>query len=405
MKNKRKRVVVSGVGMVSSLGCGVENFEQAVNNGLSGIKKAKNIDIENSSISYSAEIEEYKLDKIFDSSKIRRANRFSLIALGATKYAFEDAKLPVPYQLPESIGLLLSTDFGPSQTVIDFMEDLFEYGSSGVSPSLFTQTVMNVAVGYIAINFQIKGISSLLQGGDGVLFAYKHISSGDVPLILVGGVDELTQLTFDSYALSGYLVEREEQFLPLDKNRKGTILGEGGGMLVLEDYEHAIEHHRNIYAEIVGIGISTDGINDLYITEKSDQGKGLQLAIERALKNAVIEKEEIGCIMSCANGSRELDITELRVLQSVFGNYLDQIWITCGKSYFGESFNASSFLNQILALLSIKKGVVYPTLHTKTPEINLRMSDEIVDQKIEYLLCNNIYSNGTNMSIIFKKIK
>lgn len=404
---KKKRVVVTGIGIVSSLGYGLAGFKRNIDCRRTGLQKAKRINTSNTKAKYTGEIVDYEPEKIFAPKSIRRINRFSLLAMGAIKFAIDDGMLSIPYHYPEGIGLILSSDYGPSQTVNDYMVDLFAYGPTGVSPTLFSQTVMNVAIGYISTKFGLKGISSLIQGADGILFAYEHLRSGEAQVILTGGVDELTQNTFESYDFCGYLAPGEENgsglCRPLDKQRKGTILGEGGCVFVLEEYEQAEKAGKNIYGEIAGIGISTDQKNDLFITEKSDNGLGLQLAMERAMENAKLKKEEIDCIISCANGSFEVDQAELNALRNVFGHNLHSKWIICGKSYYGECFHASAFFNQTLALLSLKEGVVFPTINVKNSEEGLRIPTKKISQKIDYVLCNNIYSNGTNISIIYKK--
>lgn len=398
---KKKRIVVTGIGPVSPIGCGIGSFVDSLKQGRTGIRKPKRIDTHGPG-KFCAEVIDYEPEKLFDSRKIRRIDRFSLMALGATKYAISDAGINRCEYRDEDIGLILSTHYGPSTTVYAYMENMIRFQE--MSPALFSQTVMNVPLGYISIEFKLKGISSLIQGGDGFLFGYEHIRSGDAPVILLGGVDELTQNVFDSYDILGFTTDVKEHekisYFPPEKE-KGFFLGEGACILVLEEYEQAVNNRRDIYGEIIGVGGANDTTNDQMITEKTDKGNGIKLAIERAIESACIKKEEIDCIFSCGNGSTEVEDAELRALQNVFGKGLKDKAIITGKSYYGECFHAACFLNTALALLCLKENDLW--LHL---EVKNYLAEPVTAQNgVTCVLCNNIYNNGGNSSVILRKIR
>lgn len=398
---KRTRVVVTGIGLVSPVGCGVESFVHSIKQGKTGIAQAKRIDTRSPG-KLCAEVIDYEPDKLFEVNKIRRMGRFSLMALGATKLALFDAGIDRTQYRDEDIGIVLSTHYGPSDTVSAYMEKVIRYQE--MSPVLFSQTVMNVPIGYISMEFQIKGPSTFLQGGDGFLFGYEHIRSGDSSFLLLGGVDELTQNIFDSYDALNLITDidnttqKEKVIHYLPEN--GFFLGEGACVLVLEEYEKAYTSGRNIYGEIIGVGYSSDTINEQTIIKKSDQGKGMKLAIERAIESAQIEKKEIRSIFSCDNGSAEVKYAEQNALKQIFCEGLEEKMIITGKRYYGEGFHAANYFNISLALLCLKDNELYLSLQRQNDPAGRTTGKEEAD----YILCNNIYNNGTNSSIILKRI-
>jgi 3-oxoacyl-(acyl-carrier-protein) synthase len=399
-----KRVVITGLGAVSSIGCGIEEIKANLEKRFTGINSTVRMNSTHTRCKYSCEAAGYHPEKMFSPKKIRRINNFSLLALGAAKLALEDAEIAVPCEKPEDIGMILSSDYGPCDTVNSYVVDLEEYGPGQVSPTLFSQTVMNVALGYLSVEFNLKGISSMIQGCDGLLMAYKHVRSGDIPLLMCGGVDELTQNTYESYDVCEFLSEDASDSKPMDKGSKGIIIGEGSCILMLEEFEHAKARNQKIYGEIAGVGIATDMDNNLFIAEKSDGGKGLQLAMERALESAGISSSDIDVIYGCANGSNQVDFAEYKALSNVFGSELSQKPVVCGKSYYGECFHASSFLGISLGLIALKDGIVYPNRQKVDSYEQLNMLNESLNTSVNYIMCNNIYTNGTNVSTIIKRV-
>jgi 3-oxoacyl-[acyl-carrier-protein] synthase II len=404
MDNQNRRVVITGIGIVSPIGCDLQSFIESVEEKEAGFDKPDTIETEATKAKYCAQIRNFHPEKLISQKSMRRINRFGQMTLYASKLALEDAEIPVPYPEPEKAGLILSSDYGPSKTVNDYMKSLCLYGPSEVSPTLFSQTVMNVAVGFVSIECKLKGVSTLIQGCDGMLFAYEHIRSGDLPLILAGGVDELIPNTFESYDIYDFLAKEPQESIPMGKNSTGTVLGEGACILILEDYEHAKANHHDIYCEIAGIGVSSDMKNDIFITQKSDGGAGMQTAMERAIENAGIRADQIDGIYSCANGSPELDNAECAALNQVFGKELKSKFVVCGKSYYGECFQASNFFNVALACCGIKNHCVYPNKTGSNPLNNITLPEEKVQRGVSYVLCNCICMNGTNVSVILKNM-
>lgn len=405
MRNEMERVVITGIGIVSPIGCNIKEFKESLEKRLSGISKSIRIDTSKTKSKYTAEIKEYNPEKLISSRDILRVNRFTQIAAGASKLALDDAKIQLDNEAPEDIGLILSTDYGPNNTVNDYINGLHELGPYCVSPMLFSQTVMNVAVGYISVKLKLKGISTLIQGSDGFLFGYEHIKNKDIPTILLGGVDELAQNTFESYDVTNSIVENENDFILHGKNSKGTVLGEGGCVFVLESYNSAKANNRNVYAEIVGTGVASDTKNSIFITEGKNRNSSLALSMERAIESACIDKNLIEGIYSCANGSPGVDLDEYNALQSVFGDNLQDKWIVCGKSYYGECFNPSSFFNMALASIGLRDGVIYPNYRKTESKDRLFLLNDRREYNPSYVICNNIYTNGSNISVVLKSVR
>ncbi len=405
------RVVVAGLGVISPIGIGKEAFLKSLKEGKSGIGKITRFDTSKYRSHLGGEVTDFNPKDYINHMKIRRMDRDSQIAVASAILALRDADLEITSGNSPECGVILGSGFTGLETTEAFHRGLIEHGPSGVNPMLFPNTVPNAPAGHISIELGITGPNSTItQKGataEGAIgYAYSLLRHDKAKVILTGGVDELSWILFHAYSHLGILSPlKNENYTegchPFDKRRNGMVLGEGGGILVLETLKHARERGARIYAEVIGYGMnsSNPGISDY-----DEDSEGMVRTMELALEDAEIPKEKTGYISAAANSTPVLDKSETEAIKKVFGR---DIPVSSLSSFIGY-FNASGGLKAISACLAIENGFILPTINyrERDPSCDLDyVPNKIREKEIEAVLINGFADGGSNASLILKKLQ
>lgn len=401
-----ERVLITGLGIVSSVGIGREEFWRNCLSGISGIKPIQRFETSPYRSQLGAELPEIDFKQWIRPSNLRRMDRIGKIMVSAVKLALEDSGMDLSKEDPNRIGIAIGTGLGSSNTVDLFFRSLLKEGPTGAQPLLFQTAVPNAITSHCAIEFGIKGVNLTFSHKEvssemAIAFAYQQLKKGRVDIMFAGGGDELSEPLYHVYSRLGALSpgrgEGEEGMRPFDRKRNGVVLGEGGGILVLERLDHAKQRGARIYGEICGVGGSgsTDGV--LRYDLKGE-------AIARAMFLATNDLELVDYISAAANSTPELDRAESLAIQNVFGERIKGISISSLKSMIGE-FDGAGGLRACALALTLFHQIIPPTVGTVDldPLCGLNVILEKPQKReIRSALLNGCSNGGSNLSLWFK---
>ncbi|MBN1254096.1 MAG: beta-ketoacyl-[acyl-carrier-protein] synthase family protein [Deltaproteobacteria bacterium] len=401
------RVVVTGIGILSPIGIGVEEFWQSCIAGRSGIRPIQGFEVGHlrSHLGYQVEDPEYK--HYIKPTNVRRMDRISRMVTASVKLAIQDAGLEMGQEDPERIGIMIGTGLGSSKTVDLFFRDLVRNGPQEVAPLLFQTSVPNAICSHASIEFGIKGINTTfshkeVSAESAIVHAFEALRRGKAEVVLAGGGDEISEPLYNVYATLGALSPQRsphpEGMRPFDRTRNGIVLGEGSGVVVMETLDHARGRGATIYAEVVGYGM-VGWCNDGVWSYDRD---GSSMA--RAMSQAVGSSPQVDYICAAANSTQALDQAETSAIKKVFGKEAAQISVSAVKSMIGE-FDASGGIRACAAVLSIHEGIIPPTINYRQPdaECDLDYTTQGAKNKaIASALLNGFANGGTHICILFK---
>ncbi|MBW2038360.1 MAG: beta-ketoacyl-[acyl-carrier-protein] synthase family protein [Deltaproteobacteria bacterium] len=402
-----KRVVITGIGVISPIGIGREEFWQGCVEGQSGIRPIQSFEVGHLRCGLGGQVEDPDYKKYIKAGNLRRMDRISRMAVASVKLAMEDADLLIEEEAPERVGIMIGTGLGSSKTVDLFFRDLVRDGPNEVAPLLFQTSVPNAICSHASIEFAIKGINSTFSQKEAsaesaIVHAFEALRRGKAEVIFAGGADEISEPLYNVYATLGGLSPQRSKYpegmRPFDRTRNGIVLGEGSGIMVMETLEHAHRRGATIYAEIVGYGMT--GGNYGILSYDSD---GRSMA--RAISQAVADLPQVDYICAAANSTQALDRAETKAIREVFGKKARGISISAIKSMTGE-FDASGGIRGCAAVLGIKEGVVPPTINYREPDPECDLDYTVQGarrKKIESALLNGFANGGANVSVLFKR--
>jgi 3-oxoacyl-[acyl-carrier-protein] synthase II len=408
------RVVVTGMGVISPVGIGLNNFWQSLIEGKSGIGSITRFDASQMTSQIAAEVNDFNPKDYIERKEAKRMDRFSQFAVAAAKMACEDANMDIDKINSNRMGVVIGTGIGGTETFETQHKILLEKGPGRVSPFFVPMMIANMAVGQVSIALDAKGpnftvVTACASGTNAIGEAFRLLQKGDADIIVTGGSEAaITPMSLSGFcsmkALSIRNDEPKRASRPFDKNRDGFIMGEGAGILVLEKLEHAVKRGAKIYAEIIGYGSSADAH---HITAPAPGGEGGIRAMNSALKDASIEPEKIDYINAHGTSTELNDKFETAAIKEVFGGYAYEIPISSTKSMIGHLLGAAGAVEMITSILTINKGII-------TPTINLEEKDENCDldyvpnkprkMNVNYVLSNSLGFGGHNATLIVKKI-
>lgn len=413
-KISKRRVVVTGVGVVSPIGIGKEEFWNAILAGKCGIEYITHFDASSFPCKLAAEIKNFNPQEYFSPKSSRRMSRGTQFAIIATRKALEDTHLEINNIDPYRIGLCYGTALGPMDIYERFGATFYERGLKRVNPFFLGMMNYNAMIGAIADTFDIRGYNTAISAGCSsgnvaIANAYHVVSHGLADIIITGGVDTpIYPLTFGLYSASNSMSTvngiPEKAMCPYDKRRSGFILGEGSGTLILEELEHAQKRGANIYAEIVGAGLTNDADDStVFSAEARDTIKAFQIAL--AQSNLI--PEEVDYICGHAHSSIVLDKKETQAIKEVFGNHAYKLSVSSIKAMVGHSMAGGTAMQSIAACLALKEGTLPPTINYEVPDpdCDLDYVPNYPRQKhIRIALVNSFGLGGTNVVIVYKKV-
>jgi 3-oxoacyl-[acyl-carrier-protein] synthase II len=401
------RVVVTGIGALSPIGIGKEEFWQGCVEGRSGIKPIKGFEVVHLRSKLGHQVEDPDYKRYIKPANLRRMDRISRMVTASVKLAIQDAGLEMSAEDPEQVGIMIGTGLGSSKTVDLFFRDLVHSGPQEVAPLLFQTSVPNAICSHASIEFGITGINTTFSHKEAsaesaIVYAFEALRRGKAEVIFAGGGDEISEPLYNVYATLGSLSPQRplypEGMRPFDRTRNGIVLGEGSGVLVMETLDHARRRGAPLYAEMAGYGMV--GCNDGVWSYDRD---GSSMA--RAMSQAAGGLPQVDYICAAANSSQALDQVETRAIREAFGKRAGAIAISAVKSMIGE-FDASGGIKACAAVLSIKEGIVPPTINYREPDPACDLDYTVQGAKkkeIGSALLNGFANGGANISILFKR--
>jgi 3-oxoacyl-[acyl-carrier-protein] synthase II len=401
------RVVITGLGIVSSIGVGREVFWENCLQGVSGIKPIQGFDVSAYRSRLGGQLPEIDFKTFIKPVNLRRMDRIGKIVVSSVRLAIDDSALNLTEEDSNRIGISIGTGLGSSDTVDQFFRSLLKEGPVGAAPLLFQTAVPNAITSHCAIEYGIKGVNITFSHKESstemaMTFAYHLLREGRADVILAGGGDELSEPLYHVYSMLGALSPGREKsaegMRPFDRDRNGIVLGEGSGILVLETLEHAMKRGARIYAEMAGAAPSgsTEGV--LRYDSKGD-------SIAKAMSLAAGEIQAVDYISAAANSTSDLDRAETLAIKKVFGKRAKEISVSSLKSVLGE-FDGSGGVRACSVALSIYHGMIPPTIGTEhlDPECDL---DVVLGgpqkSEIKSAIVNGCSNGGSNISVWFKR--
>jgi len=404
-----KDVVVSGVGMVTPLGTGKEDFAGNLFTGRSGIQPITAFDTSRFASKLGAAVTDFNPKDFISIRNRRRMDRLSLMTTASARMALDDAGVAITTLNRDRIGIILGVTYGSTDVAARFMGALFTEGPNLVSPILVPNTVMNAPAGHASIELGFRGINSTVNHHEvsaetAIAYAAAEIQKGRADVMLAGGADIFSAFFFEiltHFKALSPMDGQEEGARPFDVRRNGPVVGEGAGVLCLESREHALARGAIPYCEIGGWGLSSSPAPP---TDWPSDPKGPVLAIQRALAAAGLLADQVDYVSASANGGRKLDGLEADALSRVFGAQPKQPLISSIKGALGESFSSGGIRAAAMAL-SIRDSILPPTLGLKTPlqPLNFVMERRMNAPVVNGLL-NGFSSGGTFASMVMKRM-
>lgn len=411
----KQRVVITGLGIVSPLGDNVSTFWDRLVSGQSGVTKIESFDAGRLAARIAGEVKSFERDPFVQKKDLRKMDLFTQYAVVAAGRALADAKLNVLEDTdPERVGTYVGSYFGGVKTWEEQMDIIFEKGPTRVSPSFLPMIITNIATGMVSITYGAKGpnsaaITGCASGTNSIGDSFRLIQRGEVDVMICGGAEAaVTEPILAGFESLGMLAADndlpERAARPFAADRKGMVIGEGAGILVLESLEHAEKRGAHIYAEIVGYGMTSDA-HDIIQPEPS--GEAAARCMVKTLQDAGLQPQDISLIVAYGIGTVQSDKREARAIHQVFGERAGQVPVHSSKSMLGHLLGASGAVDLVISALALKHGIVPPTLNAdaKDEEFPLNLPDEYRRTELGAVLNNTFGIGGHNASLILKPFK
>lgn len=409
----KKRVVITGLGCVTPVGTGKDDFWVNIKSGVSGIDKITRFDYTNYQTQIAGEVKDFTPEDYISKKELKKMDRFTQFAMVASKLAVADSELDLNKIDGNRMGTVIGTGIGGVETIEAQHKNLLEKGNRRVSPFFIPMMIGNMAAGQVAIEFGAKGPSTNIctacaSGTNSVGDAFKIIQRGDADIMIAGG----TEAAVAEFAVAGFCNMKamstnndnpQKASRPFDKDRDGFVMGEGCGILILEELESAIKRNAKIYAEIVGYGMTSDAY---HITTPVENGEGAARAMQVAINDAGIEPAQIDYINAHGTSTYYNDLYETMAIKSVFGENAKNVSISSTKSMTGHLLGASGAIEAIVCSLAIKDNFVPPTINLENPGEGMDLDytpNKGKERTINYALSNSLGFGGHNATIVLKK--
>ena len=409
-----RRVVITGVGAVSPLGTGNAANWDALISGTSGIGPITRFDVSDMPVKIAGEIKGFNAEDFIEKKEIKKMDLFIQYSLAAAHFAMEDSGLIINEENAERVGVLVGAGLGGLPAIERYHQALQEGGYKKISPFFIPMLIINLAPGHISIKYGAKGpnissVSACATATHSIGDAYHIIKRGDADAMIAGGTEStITPLAIGGFSVMKALSDRndtpETASRPFDKNRDGFVMGEGAGIVVLEEYEAAKARGAKIYGEVVGYGLTGDAY---HLTSPAPGGEGAARCMKMTLKNAGVNPEEVAYINAHGTSTPLGDMYETMAIKSVFGDHAKKLMVSSTKSMTGHLLGAAGGVEAVFTLMAMNKGVVPPTINYGEPDPDCDLDyvpNTARDAKIEYAMSNNFGFGGTNATLLFRKI-
>ena len=410
-----RRVVVTGLGVVSPIATGRENYWQALKAGKNGIGPYTTFDVTDCPVPFGAEIKDFDPSQWMDNKEAKRSDRVIQFAVAAADLAVADAKLDTASLDPHKFGVYIGSGQGGIETTFNNFKTMMAKGAKRVSPFFIPMMISNMSTAYVAIKHQAKGpnmcvVTACATSVHSMGEAYHTIIRDDADVILAGG----TEAALRSISIAGFAAMKaistrmdapEKASRPFDADRDGFVMGEGAGVLVLEELEHALKRGAHIYAELVGYGSTCDAS---HITAPDPAGDGAARAMRKAMAHAKWLPEDVDYINAHGTSTPLNDKMEALAIRSVFGEHTDKVLVNSTKSMIGHCLGAAGALETVAAMQSIEEGIIHPTINLDTldPECAINVvRARAVEKNVSRFLVNSFGFGGHNGVAAFQKFE
>jgi len=409
-----KRVVVTGLGMLSPLGNTPESTWQNLLLGKSGISNIEHFDTTDYPTKFAGLVKNFDAQLYMQHKEAKKMDLFIQYGVAAGVQAFKDSGIDINSENAHRIGVAIGSGIGGLGVIEQSHEKLLKMGPRKLSPFFVPSTIINMISGHLSIMFGLQGpniaiVTACTSGVHNIGHAARMICYGDADAMLAGGAEKAsTTLAMGGFASARAMSRRnddpEAASRPWDKDRDGFVLGDGAGVMMLEEYEHAKARGAKIYAELVGFGMSGDAY---HMTSPPENGDGAARSMQNAINDAKIDKASIGYINAHGTSTPTGDIAETNAVKTVFGSGAYDLMMGSTKSMTGHLLGAAGAIEAIFSIQALMQNVVPPTINLDNPDKNCDLdyiSGSARDVNLDYALCNSFGFGGTNGSLIFKKV-
>ena len=408
-----RRVVVTGLGAVTPIGNNVDDFWTSVKAGKIGFDHITKFDTTDYKCHIAAELKDFNPQDFMDRKAAKRMEPFSQYAVAAAKQAIDDSGLDIEKEDPYMVGCAIGSGIGSLQAMERETQKLYEKGPNRINPLLVPLMICNMAAGNVSIQFGLKGksindVTACATGTNTIGEAYRSIQYGEADVMVAGGTEgsvcPIGIAGFTALTALSTVDDPTKCSLPFDKNRSGFVMGEGAGVVILEELEHAKARGAKIYAEVVGYGCSSDAY---HITSPQEDGAGAARAMTNAMSDAGVTPADVKYINAHGTGTHHNDLFETRAIKLAFGDEAANLKINSTKSMIGHLLGAAGAVEFITCVKEIQDGFIHKTVGYETPdeEIDLNYCKDSYEEPVEYALSNSLGFGGHNASILLKAYK
>lgn len=407
-----RRVVITGLGAITPIGKNVKETWKGIQEKKCGIDKITLFDATGYKTTLDAEVKEYEAEQYFDRKQAKRLDRSSQFAIIAAREAFQDSGITQENTDFERVGVFVSSGIGGLKTIQEQCETNYEKGNNRVSPMFIPMAIANMPAGNIAIDLGVKGesisiVTACASSTHAIGEAYKTIQYGSEDVIVTGGTEasicSVGIAGFENMKALSYATNPNRASIPFDKERSGFVMGEGAGILILEELEHAIKRGAKIYAEVIGYGATSDAY---HITSPAPEGEGGARAMKRAIEDANIKPEEIDYINAHGTSTHLNDACETMAIKTALGEASKKVMVSSTKGNIGHLLGAAGGVEAIFCVKAMEDKMVPPTINyqEKDEECDLDIvPNEVRKSEVKVVMSNSLGFGGHNASIILKK--
>ena len=407
-----RRVVITGLGAITPIGNNAKDFWKGIKEGKCGIDEITHFDASEYKVKLAAEVKDYNPEDYFDRKAAKRLDTFSQFAIIAAKEAWNDSKLDKETENMERVGVILGSGIGGLETMEKEMANIHQKGPDRVSPMFIPMNIANMAAGNVAIELGAKGesiamVTACASGTHCVGESFRMIKNGYQDVVIAGG----TEATITPIGIAGFTnikalsqaTDKNRASIPFDKERSGFVMGEGAGIVILEELEHALKRNAKIYAEVVGYGATSDAY---HITSPAPGGEGGARAMKIAMEEANVKPEEITYINAHGTSTHLNDSCETSAIKTALGEASKKVMVSSTKGHTGHLLGAAGGVEAVVCAKSVEEGFVPATINYKVPDEECDLDvvpNEGRKVEVKYAMSNSLGFGGHNASILLKK--
>ena len=407
-----RRVVITGIGAITPIGNNAKDFWKGIKQGKCGIDEITHFDVSNYKVKLAAEVKNYNPEDYFDRKAAKRLDKFSQFAIIASREAWNDSKLNKETENMERVGVILGSGIGGLETMEKEMLNIHQKGPDRVGPMFIPMNIANMAAGNVAIDLGAKGesiamVTACASGTHCIGESFRMIKNGYQDIVIAGG----TEASITPIGIAGFTnikalsqsTDKNRASIPFDKERNGFVMGEGAGVVILEELEHAKKRNAKIYAEIVGYGATSDAY---HITSPAPGGEGGARAMKIAMEEATVKPEEITYINAHGTSTHLNDSCETAGIKTAFGEASKKVMVSSTKGNTGHLLGAAGGVEAVICAKAVEEGFVPATINYKVPDEECDLDivpNEGRKVEVKYAMSNSLGFGGHNATILLKK--